>query len=145
MLHNAVVRANPSDAGPQLLHVRQNVRQAKALLPEAPGASTARCFDFARCRSQECSHTDGCEGSTPAVRPGRSGPFRIETILLDEVPEIGGIQVPLNPRPVREFMVPLTERLLRNSKMKLRALLRGMRIKSPRRSPPQIRLHRIAL
>ena len=99
MLHNAVVRANPSDAGPQLLHVRQDVRQAKALLPEAPGASTARCFDFARCRSQECSHTDGCEGSTPAVRPGRSGPFRIETITLDEVPEIGAIQIPLNRDP----------------------------------------------
>ena len=103
----------PLTPGRSVSHVWQDVRQAKALLPEAPGASTARCFDFARCRSQECSHTDGCEGSTPAVRPGRSGPFRIETITLDEVAEIGGIQIPLNPRPVREFMVPLTQRLLR--------------------------------
>jgi hypothetical protein len=53
------------------------------------------------------------EGSTPAVRPGRSGPFRLETITLDDVAEIGGIQMPLNPRPVREFTVPLTQRRLR--------------------------------
>jgi hypothetical protein len=112
VLQNAVTRANPSDAGPQLLHVRQNVRQAEASLPESPGLSTARSFDFARCRSQECSHTDLGEGTTPAVRPGRSGPFRIETTTLDEARKVGGIQIPLNPRPVGELVIPLTQRLL---------------------------------
>jgi putative oxidoreductase len=37
-----VTRANPSSAGPQLLHRRQDARRAEALLPEAPGAAIAR-------------------------------------------------------------------------------------------------------
>jgi hypothetical protein len=61
--------SEPSGAGPQLLHGAKTCA-AEALLPEAPGASTARGFDGLRCRSP-CPHTDG---SDPAVRPGRSGP-----------------------------------------------------------------------
>lgn len=48
--------------------------------------------------ARRCAPTDGGEGN-PAACPGRSAPFRIETMTVDETRETGGMQIPLYPRP----------------------------------------------
>jgi hypothetical protein len=93
MLHNAVCERTGPCAGPQLPHVRRGARRVQ---PRCLSGSFDRSgFDFARCRSKECSHTGRSNGDPPA-RPGRSGPFGIEAAAGGETRAAGGIQIPLN-------------------------------------------------
>jgi hypothetical protein len=83
----AVLRATPSDA-------EDDVRKSKA--PPARGLISVRC------RSQERFRT----------WVSRSGLPRIQTTFQDEPAKEGGIQIPLDPRSVRELVIPLLQRLL---------------------------------